>query len=104
MCPTREIYYRVNSFHKPSFPIFAVINTAFMKHTAPYILMLEDDDDDRHITQTFFSERGYNIALEFFINSDDVLPYLEKCLEEDLLLPRLILLDKNVPASGGMEC
>jgi CheY-like chemotaxis protein len=31
------------------------------------------------------------------------MPFLEKCLEEGFSLPCVILLDKNAPASGGME-
>jgi CheY-like chemotaxis protein len=74
-----------------------------MKQAGPYILMLEDDSDDRHITQTIFADNGYDVALEFLTNSEEVLPYLDQCRTENKLLPRLILLDKNVPASGGME-
>jgi CheY-like chemotaxis protein len=74
-----------------------------MKNQDPYILMLEDDGDDRHITQTFFAANDFDIALEFLVNSDEVIPYLEICTQQQRHLPKLILLDKNVPAGGGME-
>ncbi len=74
-----------------------------MKDNIPYILMLEDDGDDRHITKTFFSEKGYDVGLEFLADPDAVLPYLERCIHENRLLPRLILLDKNIPPIGGLE-
>lgn len=74
-----------------------------MNAPKPYILMLEDDGDDRFITESIFKEKGYSVALEFLINSDDVLPYLDGCVADSKLLPGLIILDKNVPASGGMD-
>jgi len=72
-----------------------------MKQDGPYILMLEDDRDDRHITQSFFAESGNNIHIEFLENADDVLPRLEQCGEDEL--PSLILLDKNVASGNSME-
>ena len=69
----------------------------------PYILMLEDDSDDRHITQLFFSEKGYEIDLVFLTDAREVLPYLASCVAESRLLPRLLLLDKNIPAQSGIE-
>lgn len=69
----------------------------------PYILMLEDDDDDRYFTQTFFSDRGYDIGLEFLTRADDVVPFLQNCVDQNLNLPRLVLLDKNLPSVSGIE-
>ena len=74
-----------------------------MKTDNSYILMLEDDTDDQHITETFFAEKGYSIGIEFLSTSDDVLPFLESCLSTGRKLPGLILLDKNVPAGNGMD-
>ena len=38
----------------------------------PYsILMLEDDADDRLITETTFSSNGFNIELTFLVNGKD---------------------------------
>jgi len=74
-----------------------------MNHVGKYILMLEDDDDDRLITRNYFAEHKYNVGLEFLTQSEEVVPYLENCLVERQQLPSLILLDKNAPASGGME-
>ncbi|MCD6013202.1 MAG: response regulator [Flavipsychrobacter sp.] len=74
-----------------------------MDQEYPYILMLEDDEDDRYFTQTFFSDRGYNIGLRFLTVANDVVPYLQNCIENNQLLPRLILLDKNIPSVSGIE-
>src|SRR3954469_19001700 len=74
-----------------------------MKLPGHYILMLEDDADDRYITKTFFLANNYEIGLEFLVNSDHVMPYLEKCLGGETPLPSFIGLEKNLPAGGGME-
>lgn len=68
-----------------------------------YILMLEDDLDDRHITHTFLKELGYEIPLIFLASADEVIPYLEERFMRKEPLPGLILLDKNVPARSGLE-
>lgn len=74
-----------------------------MKPDQPYILMLEDDEDDRYITQTFFAANNFDVGIEFLSNSDDVLPWLENCIAKDKHSPSLILLDKHAPADGGIE-
>jgi CheY-like chemotaxis protein len=65
--------------------------------------MLEDDGDDRYITQAFFVEQGYEVGLEFIVDAFDVMPHLENCLENDTQLPGLIILDRNTPAKSGIE-
>ena len=74
-----------------------------MKKNGQYILMLEDDIDDRFTTQSFFDEQGYDIGLRFLTQSDEVIPFLENCCKLTETLPGLIILDKNVPASGGVD-
>lgn len=74
-----------------------------MSSIGQYILMLEDDDDDRHITETFFAASDFDYGIEFLTNSDEVMPFLESRRSSGQQLPSLILLDKNVPANGGME-
>jgi len=74
-----------------------------MKSRERYILMLEDDGDDRHITETFFAEQNYNIRLEFLTNPGEMISYLDRCYQEGILLPSLIILDKYVPAGSGIE-
>lgn len=65
----------------------------------PYILMLEDDSDDRYITESFFAEKGYDIQLKFVEQADEVLQYLEECCDSGAALPRLLLLDKTAPGN-----
>ena len=66
------------------------------------ILMVEDDHDDRYITETFFSEKGYDIDLKFLDQSDHVISYLEDAAI-DGTVPNLILLDLNLPRKSGFE-
>jgi CheY-like chemotaxis protein len=66
------------------------------------ILMLEDDHDDRHITETFFTERGYDIEVRFLDESDRVISYLEDAAIKGTI-PNLILLDLNMPRKNGYE-
>ena len=74
-----------------------------MTAAQPYILLLEDDGNDRFITESIFKEKGYNVALEFLLNSEDVLPYLDGCIRGNKMLPGLIILDKNVPVGEGLD-
>jgi len=64
--------------------------------------MLDDDHDDRHITETVFAEKGYDVKLEFLDESDKVLTFLEDA-SIDGTLPHLILLDLNMPRKSGFE-
>jgi CheY-like chemotaxis protein len=57
----------------------------------PRVLMIEDDLDDRYITETYFAQNGYTISLDFFDGHKDIVQYLS-----DLpygTLPDLIVLD-----------
>jgi CheY-like chemotaxis protein len=74
-----------------------------MKRYPSYILMLEDDMDDRMITTAFFEEQQYEVGLVFLTYSGDVIPFLEKCKAQNTPLPGIILLDKNVPIHGGID-
>lgn len=74
-----------------------------MSASRPYILMLEDDSDDRYITSNMFREMAYNVDLKFFVHSQDVLPFMKHCLAEGLNLPSLVLLDLNIPSGSGLE-
>lgn len=66
------------------------------------ILMLEDDHDDRHITESFFSERGYEIDIQFLDESDQLISYLEDAAIQGSL-PNMILIDLNMPRKNGYE-
>lgn len=69
----------------------------------PFILMLEDDNEDRYITESYFREKGHNVRLEFLTHGPEVMQYLQQCEKDESGYPQLILLDKNVPTGSGMD-
>ena len=66
-----------------------------MPSNKPYVLMLEDDADDRYITETTVRELGYNIQVRFLSYDRELIAYLTQSDE-----PSLILLDYN-PVTGA---
>ncbi len=69
-----------------------------------FILIAEDDADDRFLLQAAFEENGFQDKLHFVENGVEVLEYLyllEK--DEQTSLPKFILLDLNMPKKDGRE-
>ena len=60
-----------------------------------YVLMVEDDADDRYITESTIKELGYNIPVRFLSHGRELIAYLSNSHE-----PSLILLDYN-PVTGA---
>ena len=67
-----------------------------------YILIAEDDADDRLLLQTAFQEIGYQGRLEFVANGEELLDFLKKNLGQPIQ-PGVIILDLNMPKKGGKE-
>jgi CheY-like chemotaxis protein len=67
------------------------------------ILIAEDDADDRFLMQTAFEEKGYNDKLEFVENGLELFSFLNNVSSNNELLPRLILLDLNMPKKDGRQ-
>jgi len=65
------------------------------------ILVAEDDADDRFLIQTAFEEKGYSDILEFVENGIELIAYLDESSKESM--PRIILLDLNMPKKDGRE-
>jgi CheY-like chemotaxis protein len=63
-----------------------------------YVLMLEDDTDDRYITNETLSELGIGIPIKFFSNSHDFLNFLSASEK-----PALMLIDFNSTPENGLE-
>ena len=57
------------------------------------ILMLEHDEDDRYITQSFFEENKFDVTLAFASDSKDLKNYLEGVKKGSSPPPSLILLN-----------
>jgi len=70
-----------------------------------FILIAEDDADDRFLLQAAFEENGFKDKLHFVENGVEVLEYLNthKAGNDGNGLPRFILLDLNMPKKDGRE-
>lgn len=63
-----------------------------------YILMVEDDPDDRHLTQQTLQDIGLNVPIQFLSQSDEVFSFLERHAP-----PAIILIDYNISPDNGVE-
>ncbi|CAN5573637.1 response regulator [soil metagenome] len=69
-----------------------------------FILIAEDDADDRFLLQTAFEEKGYSDKLEFVENGMELIAYLDaRQLINNNHYPKFILLDLNMPKKDGRE-
>jgi two-component system response regulator len=69
-----------------------------------FILIAEDDADDRFLLQAAFEENGFKDSLQFVENGVEALEFLHNLTnKEDAALPRFILLDLNMPKKDGRE-
>jgi response regulator RpfG family c-di-GMP phosphodiesterase len=67
------------------------------------ILMLEQDDDDRYITQAVFDEHHYDLKIQFVTTSNEVFSHLAQCEKNNTRFPSLILLDYHSSPSNAVE-
>ncbi|RYD58143.1 MAG: response regulator [Sphingobacteriales bacterium] len=70
-----------------------------------FILIAEDDADDRFLLQAAFEENGFTDKLYFVENGVEVVEYLQTINAEksENKFPRFILLDLNMPKKDGRE-
>jgi two-component system response regulator len=70
-----------------------------------FILIAEDDADDRFLLQAAFEENGFKDKLYFVENGVELVEYLYKLTQDGNTgkLPRFILLDLNMPKKDGRE-
>jgi len=70
-----------------------------------FILIAEDDTDDRFLLRSAFKENGYNDTLHFVENGVELLDYLQSTATpgSEVKTPRFILLDLNMPKKDGRE-
>jgi len=69
-----------------------------------YILIAEDDEDDRMLLRSAFSETPENIELVFVENGVDLIEHFAR-IEAGIVptLPSLLILDLNMPKKNGKE-
>jgi len=66
----------------------------------PYLLIAEDDEDDRQLIQAAFLAKGLKEKLVFTEDGEELLAFMHKNITEP---PVFILLDLNMPKKGGQE-
>lgn len=65
----------------------------------PTIWIVDDDEDDQLFIRTAFMNGRPPISVLILSDGDELLPKLSQCA----VLPRLILLDINMPRKNGFE-
>jgi CheY-like chemotaxis protein len=71
---------------------------------APYILVADDDADDRFLLENAFHEEKVTNSVVFFKDGVELIDHLNKKVTEDeLQIPGLILLDLNMPRKDGRQ-
>ncbi len=70
-----------------------------------FIVVAEDDADDRFLMQTALLETGFDDTLKFVDNGVELIQLLEGLNgnEREWVYPKLILLDLNMPKMDGRE-
>ncbi len=70
-----------------------------------FILVAEDDVDDKFLLKTAFRENGFNDTLHFVENGVELIEYLNNFEKgvDGVKKPRFILLDLNMPKKDGRE-
>jgi CheY-like chemotaxis protein len=68
------------------------------------LLLVEDNPDDREFIHEWVSDRGLSLALAAYENGSEALNYLQAQSENlQSALPKLILLDLNLPGIKGLD-
>ncbi|GAB3960441.1 response regulator [Spirosoma harenae] len=69
------------------------------KERQPWILCVDDDDDDRFLTQQAFTSLKTEYVLQVLSSGEELFRLLEDMLEQ----PSLVLLDVNMPQLDGFD-
>jgi CheY-like chemotaxis protein len=65
------------------------------------ILVVDDDVEDHMIMKEYFEEMKYKDSVKFVINGKEAVAYLDS--QKQGTLPRLIILDLNMPIMNGTQ-
>ena len=71
-----------------------------------FILIAEDDADDRYLLETAFHEKNYDERVDFVNNGVELISYLDsidKGKEITKSYPHFVMLDLNMPQKDGRE-
>lgn len=72
-------------------------------HKDRYLLIAEDDEDDRQLIQIAFTAKGFTDKLVFMDNGEDLLNYMYNVYNNKAQGPVFIMLDLNMPKKDGKE-
>lgn len=77
------------------------------KGLKPCILIADDDKDDLFLIKQAFTGLNNNVEIKTVGNGEELLNYLnrrENYKDTDAPIPKVILLDLNMPKTDGREC
>ena len=66
-----------------------------------YIVLADDDEDDRFFFKSAVDEMEFNSKLQMFNGGQELMDYLEK---DDVMKPHILFLDLNMPGLSGFDC
>ncbi|HNP32943.1 MAG TPA: response regulator [Flavobacterium sp.] len=66
-----------------------------------YIILADDDEDDRMLFKDAFEELKINTKVNMFNDGVELMDYLNS---PDSILPNVLFLDLNMPKKNGIEC
>jgi len=66
-----------------------------------YIILVDDDEDDRLFFTEAFEEIKISTKIRTFKNGVELMDYLNA---EENMLPEILFLDLNMPKKNGIEC
>lgn len=73
-------------------------------YQSPYILIADDDEDDRFIIQQAFNDLKSNFTLHFVENGLELVNYFDKLATgNNTIFPSLVIVDINMPIKSGRE-
>ena len=72
-----------------------------MQQDPIYILLADDDEDDRDLFVDAFSEIKLKTEINVFNDGEQLMAYLNMIENK---LPQVLFLDLNMPKKNGMEC
>jgi CheY-like chemotaxis protein len=70
--------------------------------SAGHILVVDDDPEDHMILLEYFKEAGREKQVTFLENGQRAMDFLDE-LHGDELLPKLVVLDLNMPVMNGIQ-
>lgn len=66
-----------------------------------YVILADDDQDDRDFFTEAFQELKINTKVNVFQDGQELMDYL---LQPESVLPHILFLDLNMPIKSGIEC